>query len=65
MKIPVVDQSLCVGCSRCTQVAPNTFALNADNVSTVINPTGDDETAIADAIDGCPVSAIEWGEADI
>lgn len=62
MLIPVVDQSICVGCGRCTQVAPDTFALNAANVSTVINPTGDDEVAIQDAIDGCPVSAIEWGE---
>ena len=65
MVVPVVDQSVCIGCGRCTQVAPKTFALSEASVSMVIDPVGDDEAAIEDAIDGCPVSAIEWGESDV
>jgi ferredoxin len=64
MVVPVVDQDVCIGCGLCTQVAPKTFALNDDQVSTVINPQGDEEAAIQQAIDGCPVSCISWGEAE-
>lgn len=62
MPIPVVDQSQCIGCGLCVDLAPGTFELNAASLSEVINPTGDPEEVIQEAIDNCPVSCISWAE---
>ncbi len=62
MKTPVVDQDTCTGCGLCPDIAPDTFALNDDGVAEVIDPQGDDEDTIQEAIDSCPVSAIDWAE---
>ena len=62
MKVPVVDQDQCTGCGLCSDIAANTFELNADDVSEVIDPQGDDEDTIQEAIDGCPVECITWEE---
>ncbi|MEN6302731.1 MAG: ferredoxin [Armatimonadia bacterium] len=62
MAIPVVDQDTCIGCGLCTQLAPKTFELNEDAVAQVVDPEGDDEATIQQAIDGCPVAAISWSE---
>lgn len=62
MKVPVVDQDECTGCGLCADTAPNTFEMNADDVSEVINPQGDDEDTIQEAIDDCPVECITWEE---
>ncbi len=62
MAVPVVDQSLCIGCGLCVDAAPNTFRLNDENLSEVIDPAGDDEASIQEAIDNCPVSCISWSD---
>jgi len=62
-KVPVVDQDICTSCGLCTELAPHTFRLNKDDLAEVMNPTGDPEDAIQEAIDGCPVEAITWKEA--
>ncbi len=36
--------------------------MNDDNIAVIIDPQGDDEDAIQDAIDSCPVEAIAWEE---
>jgi ferredoxin len=61
MAIPVVDADVCTGCTLCTTVAEGTFEME-DDVAVVINPTGDDEDTIQEAIDSCPVEAISWSE---
>jgi len=61
-KIPVVDADACTGCELCVDTAPNTFRMNDDGVSEVINPPGDDEETIQEAIDDCPAEAISWSE---
>jgi ferredoxin len=63
METPIVDQDVCTGCELCTDIAANTFRMNADGVSEVFNPQGDDEQTIQEAMDSCPVSCISWGEA--
>lgn len=63
MRMPVVDQSACISCGLCIEIAPNTFQFNDENVSEVINPQGDSEELIQQAIDSCPVSCITWEEA--
>jgi len=62
VKTPVVDQDTCTGCGLCPDIAPDTFALNDDGVAEVIDPQGDDEDTIQEAIDSCPVAAIDWAE---
>lgn len=64
MAVPVVDQDACISCGLCVELAPHTFQLNADNLSEVIDPRGDPENVIQEAIDGCPVSCISWGEGE-
>ena len=55
---PKVDQEKCIGCGACVAVAGNTFKLNAEGKSEVINPTGDAPEIIQQAQEGCPVGAI-------
>ena len=62
MPVPEVDAELCTGCELCVDIAPNTFELDAEGISEVIDPEGDDEDAIQEAIDSCPVEAISWVE---
>ncbi len=62
MKKPVVDQDSCTGCGLCPDIAPATFELDDDAIAQVIDPPGDDEDTIQEAIDSCPVEAIAWEE---
>jgi ferredoxin len=59
-KTPVVDADTCTGCGLCEQVAPETFRLNDDGIAEVVDPAGNDEETIQEAIDSCPVEAISW-----
>jgi len=60
--VPEVDADLCTGCELCVDIAPNTFELSDEGISVVIDPEGDDEETIQEAIDSCPVEAISWAE---
>jgi len=62
VKVPVVEQDECTGCGLCADIAPNTFGMNEDDISEVIDPQGDDEDTIQEAIDSCPVECIAWEE---
>ena len=62
MATPVVDADLCTGCELCVDIAPNTFEMNDEGVCAVLDPAGDDEGTIQEAIDSCPVEAISWAE---
>lgn len=57
-KLPIVDKDKCIGCSTCSTLASKTFRLGKDNKAEVINPPGDEEKEIKEAIDSCPVDAI-------
>jgi ferredoxin len=61
-RVPWVDQEVCISCTLCVQAAPEVFRMNEKNVSEVYNPTGAPEARIQQAIDGCPVSCIQWRE---
>ena len=62
MKKLVIDKDTCIGCGTCTILAPKTFKLADDGKAQVINQEGDDQEAIENAIDSCPVQAISWKE---
>jgi len=61
-RFPWVDQEVCISCTLCVQAAPGVFRMNDNNISEVYNPTGEPEEKIQGAIDGCPVSCIQWRE---
>jgi len=62
MKI-IIDQEKCISCGSCVAVCSNVFHINEENKA-IIKDTGDnqgeaDEECIKEAIDICPVQAIE------
>lgn len=60
LKIPIVDRDTCQGHAVCVGIAPDVYQLDEEGISTVIDPEGDDESTIQQAIDGCPVGALSW-----
>lgn len=54
-----IDKAKCIGCGTCVVIAPKSFKLGDDGKSQVIEPLGDDEKTIREALDSCPVDAIE------
>ena len=58
-KLPQVDKKTCIGCGTCTVLAPKSFKLGNDGKAEVLNPPGDEEAKIKEAIDSCPVNAIK------
>lgn len=59
-----VDHDVCVGNAMCESFATNTFALNEDRQSSVVNPEGDPEELVLEAAENCPVSAITVTDAE-
>ena len=56
---PEVDQTLCIGCGLCADIASEVFELDENMLSHVIAaPVPSDEPAVREAADSCPTSAI-------
>jgi len=51
-----VDQNKCIGCGLCAGICPDTFQMNSDNKSEVINDEVND--CAKNAAQNCPVGAI-------
>ena len=58
-KVPVVNESLCIGCGLCESIYPKIFKLGEDFKAEVIGEC-EDEKKCQEAIDSCPVDAISW-----
>lgn len=58
MKVKV-DKDKCIGCGTCVVIAPKSFKLGDDGKAEVIEPPGDEEEKIKEAVDSCPTSAIK------
>jgi ferredoxin len=54
----VVDRERCIGSGNCCFYAPNTFDLDEELKSVVVDPGGDDLADVRAAVEGCPVNAI-------
>lgn len=55
----------CIVCDLCFETAPNTFRLSDDGSQSVVyrQPTDSEELNLAEeALEGCPVEAIQKGE---
>jgi len=58
-----VDEDTCIGCGTCEGICPEVFQVNEEEgKSQVINPEGGPEDLIQEAIDSCPMEAINWEE---
>ena len=56
-----VDERKCIGCTYCSSVATNTFAMEPDQGrARAFRQDGDSVELIQEAIDTCPVDCIEW-----
>ncbi len=56
-----VDESVCIGCRYCANVATNTFVMEPHmGRSRAIRQDGDSSEIIQEAIQTCPVSCIHW-----
>ena len=55
-----VNEEECIGCGLCAEIVPGVFQLNDEGVSKVIDPEGEGEDKIQEAIDECPVECIHW-----
>ncbi|MCL2582084.1 MAG: ferredoxin [Streptosporangiales bacterium] len=53
-----VNRDQCMGSGQCTYYAPNTFALDEEDIATVIDTSGDSAGKIQQAIDVCPTRSI-------
>lgn len=58
MKVTINEE--CIGCGLCESTCPDVFAINDDGVAeAIVDDAADFEDDVQEAIDGCPVSAIE------
>jgi ferredoxin len=58
-----IDQNTCIGCGLCCGICGNVFDMNDEGKAEVINNVSpEDEDSVQEAIDSCPVSAIEWDD---
>lgn len=58
-----IDMDECIGCESCAEIAPETFSFDEnEGKARVINPDGNSEDEIQEAIDTCPSECIHWEE---
>lgn len=54
-----VDEGICIGCGLCTGICPEVFEMNDNGTATAYGEvTPDNEDAVREAMDSCPVTAI-------
>ena len=58
MKKINVNQEACIGCGACVAIDSEHFAFNDEGLSHPISNENLESTDLANAIDGCPTSAI-------
>lgn len=57
----IVSQDVCIGCGLCTSTVEEVFRMNDYGKAEVYNTVSEEtKDAVQEAIDSCPVNAIEW-----
>ena len=64
MKKLVVEEEKCILCGACVQMDPEHFDFSEKGTSKAISNENLDSTALATAMDSCPVSIIHIVESD-
>ncbi len=59
-----VDKETCIGCGLCVGICPEVFDMNDENIAEVkADPVPSEaETTCREAVESCPVDAIEISE---
>ena len=59
-----VDKETCIGCGLCVGICPEVFDMNDENIAEVkADPVpSESETTCREAVESCPVDAIEISE---
>jgi ferredoxin len=58
-----IDNDLCSGCGLCVDVSPKVFEMDGDEVKVIATPVpADAEDDTREAVESCPVEAIEIEE---
>ena len=61
MKATKVDKDLCIGCGLCCGFFDEVFCMKEQGKAEVYQPAiAENQGAVLEAIDSCPVSAIAW-----
>ena len=56
----IINKDDCFGCGACTATCPEVFKLDDDGkVGIIRQPNDSEDSAVEDAINGCPVGAIK------
>lgn len=54
-----VDKDICIGCGLCAGICPEVFEMDDDGKAVASGAvTEDNESAVQEAMDSCPVTAI-------
>jgi ferredoxin len=53
-----VDRTLCIGSGQCVHWAPGVFEQDEESISVVVDPRGEPEEKIVQAVFACPMQAI-------
>lgn len=63
MRVARVNQDLCIGCGLCCGLCTAVFRMDDDGKAEAYQAAAEEnQGAVQDAIDSCPVSAIVWDE---
>ncbi len=57
-----IDRDECTSCVQCADNLPEVFAMDDEDIATVIDHEGASEDAIQEEIDTCPGECIHWKE---
>lgn len=60
MKVPVIDQDLCVGCETCVAICPDVFEIRDDGKAYVTAEDKCNSCDCQEAMDSCPTECISW-----
>lgn len=59
MKKIKIDPKKCIGCGLCASIAEKAFKLNTEGKAEIFQIEDEDENKITEAIESCPVGAIQ------
>jgi ferredoxin len=57
-----VDRDKCMGSGNCAFHAPSTFDVDDELKVIVLDPNGDSDDKLRNAVEGCPTSALRIAE---
>lgn len=59
MKIIKIDKEKCIGCGLCAAISEKSFKISNEGKAEVLEITSEEESQVKEAMESCPVGAIE------